>query len=193
MADSKVDMSILKITEALLFASPEPLTQAKLNQCFERDDISIKKVMEDLQKYFREQNRPMEIVSVASGFQLVTQPDYKPYLERLFRKSSSLNLSRAALEALAVIAYKQPVTKSEIEIIRGVGSDSVIKNLLEKELVTIRGRDETAGRPLLYGTTSSFLQAFGLNSLGEMPKLKEIKEIMDSGETATPVESNAPE
>ncbi len=193
MVDSKIDMSILKVTEALLFASPEPLTQAKLNQCFERDDINIKKVMEDLREYFREQNRPMEIVSVASGYQLVTQPDYKPYLERLFRKSSSLNLSRAALEALAVIAYKQPVTKSEIEIIRGVGSDSVIKNLLEKELVTIRGRDETAGRPLLYGTTSSFLQAFGLNSLGEMPKLKEIKEIMESGEKATPVESNATE
>lgn len=193
MADSKVDTSILKITEALLFASPEPLTQSKLNQCFERDDINIEKVIEALKEYFREQDRPMDIVSIASGYQLVTQPDYKPYLERLFRKSSSLNLSRAALEALAVIAYKQPVTKGEIEIIRGVGSDSVIKNLLEKELITIRGRDETVGRPLLYGTTPSFLQAFGLNSLGEMPKLKEIKEIMESDETPSPVESHASE
>ncbi len=179
---------ILQITEALLTASPEPLTQARLNQCLQRNDISLPEVVATLQQRFQEQQRPVDIVTVAGGYQLVTRAEYQPYLQRLFRKAGKLGLTRAALETLAVVAYRQPVTRTEIDQIRGVNSVSVVRALLEKDLVTVKGRDEGMGRPLLYGTTPAFLQAFGLNRLSDLPKLKEISEIMGEGEVATPVD-----
>ncbi len=183
-----VTEEILQITEALLTASPDPLTQARLNQSLQRNDISLPEVVAALQKQFQEQQRPVDIVAVAGGYQLVTRAEYQPYLQRLFRKAGKLSLTRAALETLAVVAYRQPVTRMEIDQIRGVNSGSVLRALLEKELVAIKGRDEGMGRPLLYGTTPAFLQAFGLNRLSDLPKLKEIGEIMGDGEAATPVD-----
>ncbi len=179
---------ILQITEALLMASPEPLTQARLNQCLQRDDISLSEVAAALQKRFQEQQRPVDILAVAGGYQLVTRAEYQPYLQRLLRKAGKLSLTRAALETLAVVAYRQPVTRTEIDQIRGVNSVSVLRALLEKELVAVKGRDEGMGRPLLYGTTPAFLQAFGLNRLSDLPKLKEIDEIMGEGEVPTAVD-----
>ncbi len=179
---------ILQITEALLTATPEPLTQAMLNQSLERNDIRLSEVVATLRERFQEQQRPVDIVAVAGGYQLVTRAEFQPYLQRLFRKAGKLSLTRAGLETLALVAYRQPTTRAEIDQIRGVSSESVLKTLLEKDLVTIKGRDEGVGRPLLYGTTSGFLQAFGLNSLSELPKLKEINEIMGAGETQTPVD-----
>ncbi|UCH63307.1 MAG: SMC-Scp complex subunit ScpB [Fidelibacterota bacterium] len=179
---------ILQITEALLTASPEPLTQARLNQCLQLNDISLPEVIATLEQRFQEQQRPVNIVPVAGGYQLVTRAEYQPYLQRLFRKAGKLTLTRAALETLAVVAYRQPVTRMEIDQIRGVNSVSVLRALLEKELVTVKGRDEGMGRPLLYGTTAVFLQTFGLNRLSDLPKLKEIGEIMDEAEVATPAE-----
>jgi segregation and condensation protein B len=178
---------ILQVTEALLTATPEPLTQAKLNQSLERNDVSLPDIVSILRERFEQQQRPVDIVAVAGGYQLVTRAEYQPYLQRLFRKSGKLSLTRAALEALAIIAYRQPTTKTEIDQLRGVNSESVLRTLLERELVTIKGRDEGVGRPLLYGTTSAFLEAFGLHSLSDLPKLKEIEEIMGEGEAATPV------
>jgi len=179
---------VLQITEALLTATPEPLTQARLNQSLQRDDIRLPEVVAALQKRFQEQQRPVDIAAVAGGYQLVTRAEYQPYLQRLFRKAGKLSLTRAALETLAVVAYRQPVTRTEVDQIRGVNSGSVLRTLLEKELVAIKGRDEGVGRPLLYGTTPAFLQAFGLNRLSDMPKLKEISEIMGEDEVATPVD-----
>ena len=179
---------ILQITEALLTASPEPLTQARLNQCLQRNDIRLPELVATLQKLFQEQQRPVDIVGVAGGYQLVTRAEYQPYLQRLFRKAGKLSLTRAALETLAVVAYRQPVTRMDIDQIRGVNSGSVLRALLEKELVAIKGRDEGMGRPLLYGTTPAFLQAFGLNRLSDLPKLKEISEIIGEGGAATPVD-----
>jgi len=179
---------VLQITEALLTATPEPLTQAKLNQSLQRDDIRLPEVVAALQKRFQEQQRPVDIAAVAGGYQLVTRAEYQPYLQRLFRKAGKLSLTRAALETLAVVAYRQPVTRTEVDQIRGVNSGSVLRTLLEKELVAIKGRDEGVGRPLLYGTTPAFLQAFGLNRLSDLPKLKEISEIMGEDEVATPVD-----
>ncbi len=179
---------ILQITEALLTASPEPLTQARLNQCLQRDDISLPEVAAALQKRFQEQQRPLDILAVAGCYQLVTRAEYQPYLQRLFRKAGKLSLTRAALETVAVVAYRQPVTRTEIDQIRGVNSVSVLRALLEKELVAVKGRDEGMGRPLLYGTTPAFLQAFGLNRLSDLPKLKEIDEIMGEGEVPTAVD-----
>lgn len=179
---------VLQITEALLTATPEPLTQARLNQSLQRDDIRLPEVVAALQKRFQEQQRPVDIAAVAGGYQLVTRAEYQPYLQRLFRKAGKLSLTRAALETLAVVAYRQPVTRTEVDQIRGVNSGSVLRTLLEKELVAIKGRDEGVGRPLLHGTTPAFLQAFGLNRLSDLPKLKEISEIMGEDEVATPVD-----
>ncbi len=179
---------VLQITEALLTATPEPLTQARLNQSLQRDDIRLPEVVAALQKRFQEQQRPVDIAAVAGGYQLVTRAEYQPYLQRLFRKAGKLSLTRAALETLAVVTYRQPVTRTEVDQIRGVNSGSVLRTLLEKELVAIKGRDEGVGRPLLYGTTPAFLQAFGLNRLSDLPKLKEISEIMGEDEVATPVD-----
>jgi segregation and condensation protein B len=187
MADPAAE-EVLQITEALLTATPEPLTQARLNQSLQRDDIRLPEVVAALQKRFQEQQRPVDIAAVAGGYQLVTRAEYQPYLERLFRKAGNLSLTRAALETLAVVTYRQPVTRTEVDQIRGVNSGSVLRTLLEKELVAIKGRDEGVGRPLLYGTTPAFLQAFGLNRLSDLPKLKEISEIMGEDEVATPVD-----
>lgn len=188
MYDGPITEEILQVTEALLTATPEPLNQARFNVCMEGGDIRLPAVIEQLKQRFEAQDRPVEIMEVAGGFQLVTKAEYHPYLKRLFHRIGRLNLSRAALEALAVVAYKQPVSRSEVEQIRGVNSDSVLKTLLEKELITITGRDEAVGRPLLYGSTQAFLIAFGLHALSDMPKLKEIEEIMGTGETPTTIE-----
>lgn len=188
MYDGPITEEILQVTEALLTATPEPLNQARFNQCMEGGDIRLPVVIEQLKQRFEAQDRPVEIMEVAGGYQLVTKADYHPYLKRLFHRIGRLNLSRAALEALAVVAYKQPVSRSDVEQIRGVNSDSVLKTLLEKELITITGRDEAVGRPLLYGSTQAFLIAFGLHALSDMPKLKEIEEIMGAGETPTPLD-----
>jgi segregation and condensation protein B len=179
---SRLAEEILEVGEVLLIASSEPLTQAKLNQSLERDDISIDELVKQLQSRFTEQERPVEIHAVAGGYQLVTRAEFKPYLQRLFRRSGKLILSRAALETLAIVAYRQPTTRAEVDQIRGVSSESVLRTLLEKNLVTIKGRDEGVGRPLLYATTAAFLEAFGLDRLGDLPKMKEIDEILTEGE-----------
>lgn len=177
----------LQVVEALLMATPEPLTRARFNQCLERPEVSLEAVIETLRLRFEEQKRPVQIVFVDGGYQLVTKAEYQPYLQRLFQKPGRLSLTRAALETIAVVAYRQPVTKLEIDQIRGVNSDSTIKTLLERELINIAGREEAMGRPLLYGTTGQFLQAFGLGNLSDMPKLREIREIMGETESPTPV------
>lgn len=188
MTGSPPSEEILQIAEALLTATPEPLTQARFNQSLERDDVQLPELVSHLRELFQQQQRPVDIIAVAGGYQLVTRAEYQPYLQRLFRKAGKLSLTRAALETLAVVTYRQPVTRIEVDQIRGVNSGSVLRTLLEKELVTIKGRDEGVGRPLLYGTTPGFLEAFGLNSLRDLPKLKEISEIMGAGEAPVPME-----
>ena len=183
MSSAPVDAELLQVAEVLLTASPEPLTQARLNQVMDRRDVNISQLMETLNRRFADQDRPVEVVAVAGGYQLVTRPEYQPYLQRLFQKSGKLTLSRAALETIAVIAYRQPITKGDIGMVRGVNSESVVRTLLEKGLIAIKGRDEGIGRPLLYGTTTVFLEAFGLKVLKDLPKLKEIEEIMGANES----------
>jgi len=114
---------------------------------------------------------------VAGGYQLLTHPEYELWVRRLLNKSGRLVLSQAALEALSIIAYKQPISRVEVEAIRGVDCSGVIKNLLGKKLIRIKGRAQGPGRPLLYGTTDKFLEAFGLGKLSDMPRLAEIKEL----------------
>ncbi|MCH8328731.1 MAG: SMC-Scp complex subunit ScpB [Candidatus Marinimicrobia bacterium] len=183
MTEAMIDLELLQITELLLTASPEPLTPAKFKQVLDGRGGELDTVIAQLNQRFEQQARPVEIIHVAGGYQLVSRPEHRHYLQKLHQKSGRLSLSRAALETIAVVAYKQPITRGEIDQIRGVSSDSVVRTLLEKELVTVKGRDEGPGRPLLYGTTSTFLQAFGLVGLRDLPKLREINEIMGDGET----------
>ena len=119
------------------------------------------------------------IEKIAGGYQILTHNDCHLYIQRLNNKSRKIQITQAALEALAIISYKPPINKADIEFVRGVNCDSVIKTLIERDLVTIKGREDGAGRALLYGTTQMFLEAFGLNKISDLPKLKELEELMD--------------
>ena len=167
----------LLFLEALLFASPESLTQTRMNLVFVDDSPQLTNLIPKLQDKFVMENRPLEIQEVAGGYQITTRAEYETWVRRLLNKSGKLTLSQAALETLAIIAYKQPVNRFEIEAVRGVDCSGVLKTVLDRNLIKIKGRDEGPGRPLLYATTDTFLEYFGLNRISDMPKLKEIIEL----------------
>jgi segregation and condensation protein B len=169
-----------QIIEALLFANPNPLNQTMLNQVFDKPVPTIKEAVNRLNQFYEKHEKPYLINSLAGGFQLVTNPDYDIWIRRLLGKSNKLTLSTAALDTLAIVAYKQPIGRYDIEAIRGVDSSGVIKTLLTRNLIIIKGRGDGPGRPLLYSTTKSFLEHFGLNRLSDMPKLKEVSELIES-------------
>ncbi len=181
-----------EIIEALFFATDEPLTLKQVIDIFGDAEESngnrrvtpelILSVIEDLNREYSETGRSFRIVKIAGGYQFATQPQFGVWLGRMVRERSKRKLSVSALESLAVIAYKQPVTKPEIEAIRGVNADYVLHSLLERNLVAIVGRAATPGRPLLYGTTKEFLKHFGINDLSELPKPREINELMAEAE-----------
>jgi segregation and condensation protein B len=177
------DSEIRKIIEALLFASPEPLTQAKVNGIFNPDTPNLKEVVLKLNEQYVHNDHAFEINQVAGGFQLVSRQEYEHFIRKMLSKSGRLALSSAALDSLAIIAYKQPIGRYEVEAIRGVDSSGVLKTLLNRNLIKIKGRDSGPGRPLLYQTTDKFLEHFGLNRLSDMPKLKEITELMEADPT----------
>ena len=179
---SSAETEELFVIEALLFASPHPLTQKQINQIFENDPPKLNSVIAELRGKYTGENHAFEIQSIAGGYQLNSRPEYDIWIRRLLNKTGKLYLSTAALESLAIIAYKQPVNRFEIESIRGVDCSGVLKTLLNKNLICIKGRDEGPGRPLLYGTTDDFLEAFGLGKISEMPKLKEIVELTQDEE-----------
>lgn len=167
------DKTIGKVIEALLFSSPKPLPLDKIKDVMENVDAdSIKKEISDLNEYYKREDRSFHIEEVGGGYRLVTKPDYAGWLNKLYKKPPD-KLKWPTLETLAIIVYKQPITKSEIERIRGVNVDSVLKTLIEKNLIKIRGRKDSPGRPLLYGTTDHFLDRFGLKDLNSLPPLKE--------------------
>jgi segregation and condensation protein B len=180
--------SITQVLEALFFASDEPLTIRQVIDIYEllegagpTGKLTPDRILagiDDLNKEYDGTARAFRIVNVAGGYQFATRPEYGSWLGAMMREKARRKLSISALETLAVIAYKQPVTKPEIEAIRGVNADYVLRTLLERELVTIVGRAATPGRPLLYGTTRDFLKHFGLNDLSELPKPREIDELL---------------
>ncbi len=174
------------IIEALIFSSDEPINSSDLVKAIKGIDgeeiqISIDEVdksVEELNQVYEEKNLAFKIVKIAGGFLFATKPEYAKYIGFLSSEKSKRRLSQAALETLAIIAYKQPITKPEMESIRGVNSDYILNTLLEKNLIAITGRAETIGRPLLYSTTIEFLKYFGLDKLSDLPKPREIEEIM---------------
>jgi segregation and condensation protein B len=168
---------IKKILEVLLFSSEEPLSIQDFGEIIEDADTkSIKTLLEELQKEYEESFRPMSIIEIAGGYQLTNDPYYAPWIRKLYKQERTSHLSMPALETLAIIAYKQPITRSEIEVIRGVNVDGVIHNLSERSLIRTVGRKDAPGRPILYATTSEFLKKFGLKSLEKLPTLKEFSE-----------------
>jgi segregation and condensation protein B len=181
-----MDKSYSTIIEALIFASDEPITQQLiLNAIKEIDGEDVNLAAEDIENFVYELNKKytaqelsFRIIMVANGYLFATNPEFGKYVGYLSTEKSKRRLSQAALETLAIIAYKQPITKPELESIRGVNSDYMISTLLEKNLITITGRSETVGRPLFYSTTKEFLKYFGLNQITDLPKPREIEEIM---------------
>lgn len=177
--------NILRIIETLLFASPEPLSEKSAMECIDDNTFSIVEIINKLNKEYKSQNKGIYIDKIAGGYQILTKPEYHSYISRLYEGKKKWMLSSQSLEALSIIAYKQPVSKIEMEHIRGVSCDSVIKSLLEKELITIKGRDSGVGRALLYGTTQVFLEALGIHSLSDLPSMKEIEAIINEEPSPT--------
>lgn len=168
------------IIEAILFVSGKPVTIKKLQYVFGIDLHTIEdKLAELITEYENRPNNGLTIIEIAGGFQMVTRKDHAPWLKRLYGTKKIKRLSNAALEVLAIVAYKQPITRSEIDEVRGVNSSGISKALLETELIKIVGRKEVIGRPLLYGSTEDFLEYFGLRSLDDLPDLSEIEELID--------------
>jgi len=167
-----VDVGLL---EALLFSTHHPLTGQRLGELLEiRSQKSIRKGVQDLNKQYEESGRTFRVEQVAGGYQLLSLPEYGDILKRLHQREADAKLTKAALETLAIIAYKQPILRADVEAIRGVACGETIRSLMEKHLVNIAGRAEEPGRPILYGTTKRFLQLFGLNNLKDLPQSEEL-------------------
>ncbi|NOY06545.1 MAG: SMC-Scp complex subunit ScpB [Chlorobi bacterium] len=198
------DRHFMSVIEALIFASDEPLTFRQIKAILEDGKgndqqtrvegpsaplprgnkrgvpLTINRfrlLVAELNQEYERHNRAFRIVEIAGGYSFQTVPEYGTWVGRLFAARSRRRLTPSALETLAIIAFRQPISKPAIEAIRGVNADHVIKSLLEKDLITIVGREDTVGRPLLYGTTKTFLVHFGLGSLGDLPKPREIEEL----------------
>ena len=167
-----------KIIEALLFSSEVPLSVVRIKEVLEELDTgTIKALITQLKDEYTDSARSYNITEVAGGYQMCTDPQYALWLKKLYRSSRIERLSHPSLETLAIVAYRQPVTRQEVEDVRGVNVDGVLKTLLEKSLVRISGRKPIVGRPFLYSTTRQFLEFFGLQSLADLPKLEEFEQV----------------
>ena len=174
---------IIAALEAVLFASGDPISVDRISQTFEIKPEDVEKYVNELEKKYENDNSGFYVVRLENTYQLVTREEFAPYIKKAFDIKRRTPLSTAALEVLAVIAYNQPVTRAFIEQVRGVDCSGVVSTLVEKGLIEERGRLELPGRPLLYGTTKTFLRSFSLNDLGDLPPLpKDNPEVNDIGE-----------
>ena len=185
-----IDARELKaILEAVLFVSPEPVPIARLMSILGTvSKAEVVQALGILTHDLDQEGRGIQLVQVAGGYRLVTKQEYGPWLKRMDKAKTAQKLSRSALESLAIIAYKQPLVRSEIEEIRGVETSGVLRTLCERKLVRIVGRKDVPGRPIMYGTTKSFLEHFGLQDLSQLPPLREFKELGDSEQALLPIE-----
>ncbi|HKP72390.1 MAG TPA: SMC-Scp complex subunit ScpB [Pyrinomonadaceae bacterium] len=168
---------LIAIIEALIFVSEEPLSVKNLAEVLKEDRGWVQVAVEDLAKEFNERNGGLMLREVAGGWQFATRPEHHDHVRAFLKSRPSAKLSLAALETLAVIAYKQPITVPEILEIRGVQSSSAIKTLLDKRLIIAKGRKETVGRPMMYGTSKEFLLQFGLRDLSELPNVEDFEDL----------------
>ena len=160
---------IPKVVEAILFVSGEPVETAELERALEVTTLELSAALDELESGYDRERRGLRLLRFGGHVQLGTRSDYAPYIEKLLQPVQKQTLSQAVMETLAVIAYKQPVTRGEIEAVRGVKCDYSVQSLMNKRLICEVGRKETLGRPILYGTTDEFLRHFGISSLAELP------------------------
>jgi len=175
--------------EALIFASERPVTLEQLKKALGNPESGqLRKIIDELKEEYEAENRGFRIAEIAGGFQMITAPSFAPFLKKLYKDRSVDKLSKPALESLAIIAYKQPLTKSEIESLRNVNVDGVMKSLLEKNLIRISGRKKIPGRPFVFGTTRQFLEHFGLKSLDDLPKFEDFNVMAEKAEAKNEIE-----
>ena len=175
--------------EALIFASEKPITLEQIKKVLgDLDTLSINKIITELKNDYQTQNRGLRVVEIAGGFVMTTCSNFAPFLRKLFKNRYSDKLSKPALESLAIIAYKQPLTKAEIESLRNVNVDGVMKSLVDKNLIRICGRKKVPGRPFVFGTTREFLEHFGLKSLQDLPKMEDFTGLAQEKEAQIDIE-----
>ena len=177
------------VIEAILFVNEKPVTLEQIKKVIDTVSVAdIKRILQEMQTEFEKRKNGMMIIEIAGGYQMLSNPLYANYVREFYKTKHKEKLSKPALETLAIIAYKQPVSRADIETIRGVNSDGVVVHLIEKELIKIVGRKDVPGKPYLYGTTKQFLEYFGLKSLDDLPKLEEFPDLqpvqIEEGETA---------
>ncbi len=190
-----IDARELKaILEAILFVSPEPVPVARLMSIVgTASKVDIVQALGILTHDLGQDGRGIQLVQIAGGYRLVTKQEYGPWLKRMDKAKAAQKLSRSALESLAIIAYKQPLVRAEIEEIRGVETSGVLRTLCERKLVRIVGRKDVPGRPIMYGTTKFFLEHFGLQDLSQLPPLREFKELGESEQSLLLIEDESSE
>ena len=189
MSEPFLETDLPPLLEAYLFVATEPVQPAEIARLLQTDPGAVEEALEDMvNAYGRRINSGLHIVRIAGGYQMATRPALSHGIGRLLAAPSQKSrLSKPALETLAVVAYQQPVTQAEIEAVRGVNADGVLKTLSERQLITETGRKEVAGRPILYGTTPDFLHYFGLHTLDDLPPLEDI--MPTDGEKAAEAEA----
>lgn len=180
------DHTLQEATEAILFAADEPVSATRISSIVaevtgrpEPSDEEVTATIDRLNTAYEEQGRAFEIKSWAGGYRMVTRASLASFAKTFYVEQQETGLSRSLMETLAVIAYRQPVTRPEVDFVRGVNSDYAIRKLLEMDLASVEGRADSVGRPLLYGTTDRFLEQFGLDSLDDLPTLREVEELLD--------------
>jgi segregation and condensation protein B len=172
-----------RVIEALLFATDIPLPPARIKSLLgEVDAKLLRELVQELRMEYEQDNHSFALVEIGGGYQIYTRPEYAKWVQELYKGKRSAKLTAAALETLAIVAYKQPIIKADIESIRGVNVDGVMATLLERNLVQVSGRDNRPGRPLLFGTTQEFLRYFGLASLSDLPKIEDLEEYLKQRE-----------
>jgi segregation and condensation protein B len=182
---------LFAIVEALLFAAEEPLTLQDLEELFPKAGTErLQEALEAVTRHCDSEERGLQVMQVAGGFKLMTRPDLGEWVRALFRARNRRRLSGAALETLAIVAYRQPITTPEIQSLRGADPGGVLQTLLDRKLLRVVGRKKVVGKPLLYGTTPEFLTHFGLNTLADLPTLEEFGAVAAS--LALPLASDAP-
>ncbi len=184
---------LAKLLEAALFASavPVPMDSLRAMAAHAEDEVTLESALAELREHYDTDGHGVELVEVAGGWQILTRPEYTEAIERAQLAARPQRLSAAALETLAIIAYRQPIGRAEIEEIRGVGAGAILKSLNERGLIDIVGRGEGLGRPLLYGTTASFLEQFALRHLEELPRADELAIALRAPRQATPTSGTA--
>jgi segregation and condensation protein B len=176
---------LIDVAEALLFASDTPVEASRVQEVLDLDSpAAARDLVDSLRRRLDAEGRALQVMEVGGGFRLVTRPEIAPWLVKLARSRTRSRLSRPSLETLAIIGYRQPVSRPEVDAIRGVNSDAVLENLLERRMIRIAGRKESPGRPFLYETTREFLVAFGLRDLADLPKVEGELIVPELAETA---------